>query len=514
MQKTKSNTEEVENHGWMNSFLELTGLKKSIPLDEEHEQSPEILNKKGKVTKEMIDKSFVDRETDTDRKILDRKISYESAKKGKENEKSYWKNYSKKERAALARTIDIAGDDEQLKHRLNLMEEAKEKLSFVTNEEGNSAELRDVFESTIEDFTEIDENGYHKVKAFDWKEMASTSWAETQESFFLFRPFVFLKKLAENRIKWQMVKKYEGEINLYIKAQKLNKNIKNKVSNFKEYVHQAKEVKTTISENPALRESLKMIRLRKAYRNQMHEIIEMKHQKKLSPKKFFKRMQNITSGIAKEGMENASQKAEFLRNVKENKFPGLSLKTTGKVMVVEVLTRGIMEGINTGSFGAFKETISDTDTLTEAIPLVGTWRSFNRLINDTDEPMLTRSIDFGVNFVGDTFLVAGAIGSVFTGGSSLIAATTARSAVKIGLKRYLTKRGMKLMAGKAVRGSNKAAKATANIAKDAVVSAGKWSAVSFGLQKTFEKYAPEGIVESIAVKALSPQQQRMLEMVR
>ncbi len=411
----------------------------------------------------------------------------------------------KQERLTLSRTIGIVGDEEKLKQKLDSLEKAKESLSFVKGGSSDSEGLMEVFEDTIEDFGEIDENGNFRAKKLNFenvKEVMADSWEATRGEFFLFRPFLFLKNMFVNGTKWRMVKKYESEINLYNKGKEIGGKTKEKITDF---AHQAKKVKRTMAENPAARESLRILNLRRRYKRQMHDLLERKAQRKISPKKFAESIKTLTGKITNEGLENG--KMDFLKQVKQRKFPGLTIKTTGKLVAIEILSRGILEGIQQGRFGAFTETISDSSTWLEAIPLYGTWQSFKRLDADIDEPAWTKWLDLGVNVVSDGILIGGVVTSLFTGGTSLAGATIAKTATKTALKRFLTRRGLKQMV-------KSTAKGTLRIGKEATLSAGKWSAISFAAQKSFEKLFPDGVIERIAVKALSPQQQRLVSMVK
>ncbi len=451
----------------------------------------ETKEKPSEATEETVDSHLVLRETDSEMFGLQREIAKSSTL------------FRDAEKLARESEIDVSekGWEGKLARRL---EKVKHKLAFVKKGEESTESLRSSFEEAVDEFGEANEMGHYRAKKVNFenvKNLLAKNWEKTEGEFFLLRPFLFLKSLVADSLKWKGVQRYEKEIGFYKKAQEKGGALKDSVENFSEKVGEgvetAKKARETLAHNPAAIESVRILRAK--YKEKMHQITMDARTGKISPKKAAEKIKNLTASIAKDGIKKG--KMEFYTQVKRKKFPGLTLKTTGKLMAIEVLSRGIWEAVAQGDFGVFPETITDSNVLVEAVPIVGSFKSGWRLFQDNGDPLWAKWADFGLNLTGDAIFVVGAIGSLATFGATGAAGIATRVGVvtagREAIKSAVTKQALK------------------ETVKTSVKTVGKYSLYSLAIQTALEKAFPEGKITKVAtdvvLSRLSPGQRQLLE---
>ena len=117
-----------------------------------------------------------------------------------------------------------------------------------------------------------------------------------------------------------------------------------------------------VRENPAVAQ------LASKYNEKMRRL--WRRSDKKSPHQIAQMSKKIMGETIQDGYQKYGK--SFLKSVENNKFQGFNIKGTGRHMMVEVLTRGVIDGFREGkSFtdGLRKasETITDSSTLVEAI---------------------------------------------------------------------------------------------------------------------------------------------------
>lgn len=475
---------------WWDTPLELLGLKeKSAEKDtheivnESQEKEPKGL-KHSRVGKEMAEYSLSSLETQTELSTL-----RESAER---------------------MGIDVTKEDweGELADRI---ESAQKNLSGLNGDgNGEKKKMRKLFEETLKIYGETNAAGRFQAKKLSPEnllEIAKRSWKRTEDSFVLFRPFVFIKEIFLETMKWYTVKKYEKEINSYFltkkEGKKLVKKIKNTGKQAKETYQSYKKGKDKLSINPAGVEGVR--RLGVAYKGKVHETVGKLLRKDLSPKKAAQQIKKITTQTANEGLKKG--KLEFLTEVRKGKFPGLAVKTTGKFMAIEIFTRGFLEGIEQRRFGAFTETITDSNTWAEAVPIVGSVRSVERLFIDNDEPFLAKIADAGLNIAGDMYLGYITVQSLGLGTATVGMAGRAGliAAGRKGLQKLVTRQG-----------ARQALKNAPKNAKKAMAALGRnWGTAAFVTGLALTSAFPEGkieeIVTDVAVNNLTSGEKKLLQ---
>ncbi len=485
---TKSSTarkievDEVESsHHWWETPLELFGLKEKTANDESISEARESLREapKSRVSAEVVDYSLVTREARADLFAL------------------------KKTAEEMGVDINKEGWEGELADRL---EKAKEKVSGLPGkDEKEKKKAQKLFDEAIKEYGDKKMKKGFRAKKFSLKESMGKSWEKTKDTFFLFRPFAFLKSMFVDYFKWKSIKRYESEIDAYVRTKQKGKDIMAESEEAraaaKEGYKNYKTGKDTVAVNPAGMELIKGIKDK--YKSKMHETTGLLLRKKITPRQAAEQVKKITTETANEGMKNG--KVEFMKQVKENKFPGLKVKRIGKFMGIEIMTRGIIEGIEQRSFGAFTETITDSETWKEAVPIWGSIRSVDRLFIENGEPMWAKIADAGLNVVGDIYMIGTTVGTLGIGTGVAAAGRVGIVAAGKGvIKKLMTKEGVK-----------QTAKGSARAAKGGVVSAGKWGAAALTLGFALDKVFPEGKIEQvasdIAVGSLTPGQKKLLE---
>ena len=195
-------------------------------------------------------------------------------------------------------------------------------------------------------------------------------------------------------------------------------------------------------------------------------------------------------------------------------------------MVIEVLSRGLLDAIRSGSLGNFPETISNSNLWLEAIPGVGSWKSMKRLFTNNGDPLWAKLTEAGVNLVGDGILIAGIVGSVITFGASGVAGVTGRAALVAGakglIKKQVLKQSLKQVAEKGVtkfatkEGRQELGKMALKGSGKVALQTGKVTLTMSILEEAFKRFFPTEkvttVATNIALDQLNPQQRRLVQM--
>ncbi|PID70336.1 hypothetical protein CSB37_03040 [bacterium DOLZORAL124_38_8] len=185
---------------------------------------------------------------------------------------------------------------------------------------------------------------------------------------------------------------------------------------------------------------------------------------KIKPEKFANLSEALLKDTQTMAGKNGKVQTEFLKLVKKGKVPGMKINSSvgklskipvGAIGVASAINISIIEAIQAGSFTRFFDSLTSTETLTEAfIPGVGTWNSIKRIQN-TDNPTWLKAVDVGINVVGDVALAAGYVGAIFSFGSSAGLGVAARTGVSAIGKRFISRQTLRFAGQAAKQGIKK-----------------------------------------------------------
>ena len=512
--------EEVETHHWWDTPLDLLGLREKAAANDEivsandefeiteetKEKNRESL-KAGTASKEVIDSHIAMRGSKSERFVLGREIEVDASDDHLLEDVEEIAQLKERARE-MGVDVEKEGWKKELAERLRL---AKKGVAGISQdgEKMSKEKMHQLFEEALTDFGNGQKGKRFKAKEFNMKtlgELAKKSWEKTEGRFFLLRPFLFIKEMMAYGLKWKAVKKFEKEIGAYQEAKEKGEELKDKTKEEREKIKEGyrdyRRAKTPIALNPAALEALRSLKV--SYKDRMHGVISMLLRKKINGKEALDQIQIITKDVVGRGTKEG--KAEFMSLVGKKEFAGLRFKKVGKFMAIEVFQRGIMEAIEQRRFGAFAETITDSDTLWEAVPGVGSWNSVKRLFIDNGEPAWAKWLDAGLNVAGDAYLLVLTAGSFGTGtplavagrmgiisaGKSLIKKQLAKEGIKRTTQEVIVKEGVK----QGVKKSGKVIGGAWRFAKN------NWGTAAITLGVALDGLIPEGKVTEIATDVL------------
>ncbi len=407
----------------------------------------------------------------------------------------------------LDRLQEVITDETKLNKMLDSLEVARENLTRFSGDVGGSHSFEEAnqrFENFISAEGDFDEKGNYKIRKKTFKEKAATAWDKTEDNFFLWCPVLFMKNLFVDSAKTKAISRYESEISLYFKLKNKLEDYFDKFEKGKEVAKKGfknyKEFKRSMRENPAARA------LVGEYKTKARSLLDAYRSGGISPEKFTDSFRTLSGDVAKKGGRDLYDLAAA------NKVPGFTIKTTAQFMIMEVFTKSVVNAVEQRRFGAFTETLTDANVWIEAIPGVGSYRSIKRLFDENDAtPMWLKGVDAGMNVIGDAFLLAGVVGSVFSAGSSLAGAAAIRSTIT-GVGTSMLRKSARKAVVKQVL------KTTTSAAAKIVWSAAKMSLVSILVQEAFKRFVPDGkileyTVEKVTDRTLSPAQKRAARMM-
>jgi hypothetical protein len=193
-------------------------------------------------------------------------------------------------------------------------------------------------------------------------------------------------------------------------------------------------------------------------------------------------MQKLAYASVKNGTKEFGPGFTKMKGFKKY-LPGVSVKTRGGFMMVEIigsaLGKALREGAEGGgiskALGVFWEEVKDTDNWKDACPIWGTIRSGERLAKKDDSPAWSKWTEFGLSLGMDVAMVAGIAASWGTASAHLLAARTAggsllRNGIRKGAMKQVTKNTVRAGGKMFTRGVSKTTK------KRIVMTAGgKWA---------------------------------------
>lgn len=445
--------DEEGSHNWIDISLEFMGLKDKVVAKDElvqvndefettkqsKDKEPEVL-KLGNSSKETIDSHLVMRKGMTERHVL--RTAVESGEDDDDLFDVIVENSGLKEKAEkMGINTNKKGWKIKLAERLEV---AKKSVASVSEyKKMDKRRVREIFREMILEFGNGKSGKDFKAMELNIKTLrtiAKKSWDKTKGEFFLFRPFMFIKEMVLYGLKWRAVHKFEKEIGAYQEVKAKGNELASKTKEEREKIKKGycnyRRAKNALAINPAAMEGLKM--LKRSYSDRMHGVVSMLLRKKIKGNEALDQMQGIAQDVTESGMQIG--KNEFARAVSNKEFAGFQLKKVGKFLAIEVMTRGLLEAIEERRFDAFSETITDSSTLLEMVPGVGSWNSLKRLGIDNGEPMWAKGLDVTLNFLGDGYMfftLGGAAAATFlTGGAAAPVAGTAvagAAAMRVGI---------------------------------------------------------------------------------
>ncbi len=356
---------------------------------------------------------------------------------------------------------------------------------------GIDIQSEEAIEGIIDQYSETDDRGeFKKIKDFNAKNMleeVSKSWSDTEEEFFLFRPFLFLKNLFINMFQWKKLKEHEKEAKVFKKYRKIKEVAGAKVEQAQEFHQDYRDVKRTLAENPQVNEVIAKNTSR------MREALAMKG--KVPPRKLaegIKEAASKTLNDIKRLPTNLQQ--QVLEKVQDGKMAGMRLKRAGKYYAIEVFNRGILEAIEQKRFGAIAETIADSNIWFESLPIMGSLNSWDRFNIDNGDRGWIKYLDLGMNLYFDAQIVAGLALAIPTMGASLT--LSAKGLLEKFAAKAVMKGGAKLLSKESVKaGAKKTGRAGMSLAK----SQG-WSVFTIGVAEALNKYFESGHIKQVSTK--------------
>ncbi len=514
-----------------NTKVQQTAEKKEkLPKVEVQKFSPETF------VNESLDKQEVNSNFEVQQKNLSAEVLEDKKKAPQEKEKSgavinvvaEKVGFSKEERETLAKYNQEWGDETKLQKRLDNLESLQkdgDKLKGFLGKKGSKGiPESELFDRLLDKYTVRDSGG---SRFYSFEEVIGES-----ESTNPFKKLWMIITHPMEYFKYMQIKKrFEKELLLCRTGREIGGKIKEKVDKGVHLVREAKEgvrnVMDPLKENPATKTAVRSLTTK--FKEQSKLIF--KHGRKVSPDQIAHETKTLMNQISREGIEKG--KGSFYKAVQKGKMPGFTIKTTGKYMVIEVLSRGLLDAIRSGSLGNFPETISNSNIWIEAIPGVGSFKSVKRLFTNNGDPLWAKLTEAGVNLVGDGILIAGIVGSVVTFGASGAAGVAGRAALVSGAKglikkqvlkqslknvaekgitKVATKEGRKELAKGALKGSGKALKGSGKVA----LQTGKFTLTMSLLEEAFQRFFPTEkvttVATNIALDQLNPQQRRLVDM--
>jgi hypothetical protein len=372
---------------------------------------------------------------------------------------------------ATKKSVEIFTDKTKLTALNNAAEKAKktieaqeEKMAKIEKFLGipkleSTKEKTDIYRK--EDFAEVD------LLKKTWQDAAYKDREKSQKRGWLGRVFVFVPKLFIEFGFFRTVKNLEkkgvlGKIDkLESAASKAKQQIDTITTKAKNTLDQTKQIADTVRSNKALN----MLKLQNAkegvknFKSSVRKNVNDLRAQKIKPEAMAKKIQgNLTDLFGK--VKKGGYQKEFQHLIQNGKVPGIEkIKSAknfvpkgggvGSIGIASAFNIAIFDGIQSGSFGAFTDSLLSKETLKLAfVPGVGTYQSIQRWKNN-DAGIGWKAGDLALNVLGDGILAWSMVGSIFTGGASLAAGYAARGGL-IGLgKSMLTKSALK-SAGKAV----------------------------------------------------------------
>ena len=452
---------------------------------------------------------------------------------------------SKKATETVSETAaEVLTDDEKLKKANDELEKQINDKSSLLNKfnKEKDPEKRKKLKEKIKKY---------RADNFQFIDMLKDTWQETAVDengksrgifshlwhsigrFFSNVPFFFgIKKAKKNGI-FEMQDELEA---LRAKEKEAVKSAKTKYQEYK----QVSRAGVKLKNSRKIRKMITAKDLVKDFNEDVSGLQRKFSQKKLSPRKFAKAVEEANINLFKRAKETGRVE-ELVSLMKKGKVSGLEipakfsqiennnmarrftkLKINPMSMgIAGALTISAFNAKRKGSFREFFRSLTSKETLTEAfIPGVGTWRSIKRNWHNSQSPTWLKITDIGLNVVGDVMLTAGYISSIFSFGSGAAAGIAGRTAL-LGLGKGLLKREGIEIAAKQM-GKTIVAKETRQAAlkfagkslKEGVKASAISSAVMLSMQIAMKKFFNKDKVNEAFNEMLSKEQQRSIKLMK
>gem|GEM_PF-6172106 len=503
--------------------------KEKIPKREIAKASPE------KFVDKSIDKQNENSAEEIKRRGLSKKIENPEKKekpvKGSKtvNVVSKTLDLSSEDRETLSKYNKEWGDEEKLKKRLDslkALQQDNDRMRKLLGKKGSRGVPENkLFKTLMNKYTKRDKNKKTGKVESQFHSFEEVMGKGKNEKLNIFQKFwLRITNISEYARYLAIKRKLKSELLLYRTGDEMRGVIGEQVNKGLRIAEEVREnvgnVVDPLKENPATKKAARGVL--KAFKTQA--LLIFKSGRNVNTSIFEAETRQSTGKLLNDGLEKG--KGSFLKMALKGQVPGVNAKMSGGFMVLEVVTRGLLDAIRQGDIGAFPRTISSSNAWLEAIPGVGSWNSIGRLFSDNGDPLWAKLLDAGVNVVGDGILAVGFLSSIYTGGLSIAAAATARGgitaysksllkkqvlkqALKKGVSKVTTKvgtkEGRKQLGKSALKGTGKAAAQT-----------GKVTLTMAAIQQAFERAFPSGTVKrvatKVALKQLTPQQSRLVKM--
>ncbi len=359
--------------------------------------------------------------------------------------------------------VDIVTDEEKLKETNDTFKAAIEAERAV-KEVHKEVDEKWKFEKEKSDkdwFVELEkkEVKYKKYGHTDaWKE----AWKKTEYEYdpktgeqtkkrnFFFRLFAFFPALTKTYAGWRSFEalKKSGAIEKIKKGKEYKDRAEKKVHEAEEEFNKGVEAKregfeAVFAENPGA------LMVSKNYLKKLGNLT--RNADKFSSPERADQLRKIVREAAEEGTKKFGPGFSKMKGF-EKYMPGISVKSRGGLMVVEIVGKSLgaalREGAEEGGWAragsVFKEEITNSDNWKDACPLWGTWRSAERLAVDDDIPRWSKWLDFGLSAGMDVATGVALVGTLGLASPAILAARTAAgAAAKGGVRKLVTKQLLK-----------------------------------------------------------------------
>ncbi len=355
--------------------------------------------------------------------------------------------------------IDIATDEKRLVEVNNSFKtaiEAERDLKEVNKKMNDKWKFKK--EKSDKDwFVELEkrEKKYQKYGHIDvWKE----AWEKTEFEYnketgkkekkrnFFWRLLAFVPALTKTYAGWRSFEalKKSGTIDKIKQSKRYKDKAEQKIKEAEDKFEEGMETKreafsAVFEENPGA------LQLSKDYFKKLANLT--RNADKFSSAERASQLKKITREMAEEGTKKFGPGFSKMKGF-EKYMPGISIKSRGGFMVVEIigkaLGRALREGAEGGglshALGVFWEELGDANNWKDACPIWGTIRSAQRLSKKDDIPKWSKWLDFGLSAGMDIAMGVGIAASFGTLSAPIIAARgAAGTAVKNGLRKLTLK---------------------------------------------------------------------------
>lgn len=359
--------------------------------------------------------------------------------------------------------LDIVTDEEKLRQTNDTFKAAIEAERSVKDVH-KKVDEKWKFEKEKNDkdwFIELEkrEKKYDKYGHKDaWKEAwekteyeyDSKTGEQTKKRNFFFRLFAFIPALTKTYAGWRSFEalKKSGAIDKIKQSKRYKDKAEQKLKEAEDKFNTGIEAKNegfeaVFAENPGA------LAVSRDYFKKLGKLT--RNADKFSSTERANKIRKITQEVVRDGTRKVGPGFSKMKGF-EKYMPGISVKQRGGLMVVEIVGKSLGAALREGSqeggwmraLDVFKEEITNSDNWLDAIPVVGTWRSAERLAVDDDIPRWSKWLDFGLSAGMDVATGVALVGTLGLASPAILAARTAAgAAVKGGVRKFTMKQLLK-----------------------------------------------------------------------